>query len=127
MNELEKRKLIEVHFRAGQTNKAILQSVGLAAISLRTIQRTVRKLQEGKTIERAKGSGRKLLPATTRSKILIKQRLKRNQRQSVRKIARETGTPPSTAQRIVSKYLHMSPESWLSVSCSPLKTESNVR
>ena len=108
MNELEKRKAIEALFNSGKTVKEILSCLKSTGISQATVYRTVRKLQEGKSMGRRKGSGRNLSDQTKRAQKLMKLHLARNPRQSVRKISRDLGIPKSTAHDISHKYLGLS-------------------
>ncbi len=107
MNELERRKAIEAGFRSGKTAKEISGTVKFLGISRATVYGIVSRLEANETMHRASGGGRKLANQTKDGIRKIRQRLQRNPKQSVRKIAQEIGLLQSTAQRITQKHLQL--------------------
>ena len=108
MNQAGRREVVYSYFNNGKQAKEIAGLVKELGISQRTVYRLVSNFEGGGTTSRRKGSGRNKKPQTQRAERLIKQRLDRNPRQSVRKIARDVGVPHTTARRICKKTLHMS-------------------
>ena len=68
----------------------------------------VRKLKHGEGIARATESSKKISLETSCSARLIRERSNRNPNRSIRKIAREIGTPQRAGMKIVHNHLGMS-------------------
>ena len=107
MKEIEKRKVIEAHCRAGKNAVEIASVVREIGISRSAVYKLISRLKIGKSVDRAKGSGRKLSERSRRCIKNIRQRIARNPKQSVRKIARDLEPAHSKALKITQKQLHL--------------------
>lgn len=101
-----KRSAILELFNQGKRQCDIVR---LLNVSRQTVSKAINRFKElGHGGDRA-GRGRKRTANTSRNRKLIKKRIMRNSRVSMRKIARETGISRESVRRIAKNELHLKP------------------
>lgn len=101
-----KRSAIVELFRQKKRQCEIARLLG---VSKMMVSRTVRRFEELGHDGRRPGSGRKRTANTSFNRQLIKKRVQRNPRVSLRKIARETGISDRSVRRIAKDELNLKP------------------
>jgi len=109
MSVVLKRKFIIEHHEKGMRPPEIFKLGKKLKINRMMIKRTIDRYKETMSIEDRPRSGR---PRTTRTQKLLKnvrEKIRRNPRRSMRKMAKEAQTSPRTMRRVVENDLKMSP------------------
>lgn len=109
MSVVLKRKFILEHHEKGMTPPEIFKLGKKLEINRMLIKRTIDRYQETSSIEDKPRSGR---PRTSRTPKLIKnvrEKIRRNPRRSMRKLAKEAQTSARTMRRVCENDLQMSP------------------
>lgn len=101
----QRDKILTLH-SLGERYCDIARKLGIDPANVR---RTVKRFEVLGHTERKLGSGRKRTARTAKHIKIVRERVRRNPRVSIRKISRETGINVSTVHRIAKKDLHLRP------------------
>lgn len=101
----QREKILGLH-QQGMRNCDIARRLGIVAPN---VSRTIKQIEKRGHTGRHPGSGRKRTVNTPRVRQIIKKRLLRNSRVSMRKIAREIGVSRESARRIAKEHLKVKP------------------
>lgn len=101
------RKLVIDHFKKSLKTKEIYNRVASLGVSLRFVQRAIKRFKETGTFAIKPKKGRKRSVRVAANIKIIRERLRRNPAQSLNKMAKEVKISSTTARRIVHTDLKM--------------------